>query len=146
MIALVAVIAVCYTACEKMSDTTKPVIQMVEPEEGDVLQIGSDVHFEMELSDNEMLGSYKVEIHSNFDGHTHGTKADGETTAFFYEHSWDVSGKKNVSIHHHEIVIPENATPGDYHLVVYCTDAAGNESNVAMNVVLSYEGGEDHDD
>jgi hypothetical protein len=136
-----------FTACEKESDTVKPVIQLIDPSEGEILQIGSDVHFEMELSDNEMLGSYKVEIHANFDGHEHGTKSEVEPSPFFFERSWDVSGQKNTSVHHHEIVIPETATPGNYHLMVYCTDASGNEAHVARTVVLSHEGGEhEHDE
>lgn len=129
-------------------DTTPPVINLIEPAEGDTLKIGNTngVHLEMELSDNEMLSSYKVDIHNDFDGHTHSKslKAD-ETTVFSFQKSWDVSGKRNTTIHHHEIVIPANATPGNYHLMVYCTDAAGNETYVARDIVLSYEGGEDHD-
>jgi hypothetical protein len=144
-IGLAAILSLCFVSCEKDSDTTKPVINLIEPEDGDVLQIGSDVHFEMELSDDVMLGSYKVEIHSNFDNHGHDTKADDTAVAFFFEHSWDLSGKKNADIHHHEIVIPENSIPGDYHLMVYCTDTSGNEAHVVCNVVLSHEGGEDHD-
>jgi hypothetical protein len=137
-------------SCEKEGDTTKPLINLIEPEDGDILKIGGDVHFELGLSDNEMLGSYKVEIHSNFDGHTHEkvvTRAgtDEATVPFTFSQSWDVSGKKNADIHHHEIIIPENATPGDYHLIIYCTDAAGNESHIAINVELSYEGGEHQD-
>ncbi|MDR1937160.1 MAG: DUF4625 domain-containing protein, partial [Tannerellaceae bacterium] len=50
-------------------------------------------------------------------------------------------------IHHHEILIPDNATPGDYHLEVFCTDAAGNESFVVVNIELGYEGSDhDHED
>ena len=58
--------------------------------------------------------------------------------------SWSVEYQKNARIHHHEIVIPENATPGRYHFMVFCTDAAGNESYVVRNIVLSNEGGEEH--
>ncbi|MDR1896142.1 MAG: DUF4625 domain-containing protein [Prevotellaceae bacterium] len=144
------VMAAMFISCDKKDsgDTTKPVINLIEPEEGDVLLIGSDVHFEMELSDDEMLHSYKVEIHNNFDGHSHETKADSEDTVdFSFDRSWDVSGKKNADIHHHEIIIPENATPGDYHLTVFCTDAAGNESHVVINIELSHEGeAHDHDE
>jgi hypothetical protein len=137
-----------FISCDKNeNDTTKPVINLIEPEDGDSLRIGGDVHFDMELSDDVMLGSYKVDIHNNFDGHEHTKASSDETTPFVFVRSWDVSGKKNADIHHHEIVIPENATPGDYHLMVYCTDAAGNESNVAVNIVLSHDAKEhDHED
>lgn len=143
---LIVLLAIATVSCsDNDSDTTPPVIDLISPAEGAALLIGSDIHFSMELSDNEMLASYKVEIHSNFDGHQH-TRVDGETTPFDYRNTWSVAGQKNASVHHHEIVIPDNATPGDYHLLVYCADAAGNEANVARNIVLKEDGeaGEEH--
>lgn len=125
-------------------DTTKPVIDLHEPEEGQVLTIGEDVHFEMDLSDDVMLGSYKINIHNNFDGHGHGESravaasgAEEERVAFTFDRAYDVSGRITAHVHHHDIVIPANAKPGNYHLMVYCTDAAGNETHIARNIVLS---------
>jgi hypothetical protein len=138
-----------FISCKDDGDTTKPVIGLIEPAEGDTLQIGGEhgIHFEMDLSDDVMLGSYKVEIHNNFDGHDHTRAFTGEAVPFSFERSWDVSGKKNEHVHHHEISIPDTVAAGDYHFMVYCTDAAGNESHVARNVVLSHDAGEhDHDD
>jgi hypothetical protein len=146
-ICLTAIFVIAFTSCKEDSDTTKPVINLIEPENDDLLQIGSGVHFEAEFSDDEALASYKVEIHSNFDNHTHAqTREVAETVDFTFNQSWDISGKKNASIHHHDIIIPENATPGHYHLMVYCTDAAGNEEHIAVDVELSHEEGEHHDD
>jgi hypothetical protein len=142
---LLALSIITFAGCKEDGDAEKPVIYLEEPAEGDELQIGgaNGVHFEAEFSDNENLASYKVDIHPNFDGHTH-TRSTSETVDFELNQSWLISGK-NASIHHHEIKIPENATPGDYHLMVYCTDAAGNESHIAVNVVLSHEAGEEHE-
>ena len=142
--------SISFTSCsnDDEGDTTPPAINLTAPAEGAVLKIGSDIHFDMELSDNEMLSSYKVEIHNNFDGHNHtkSLKAEDATTAFAFQKTWSVTGQKIAKIHHHEIIIPENATPGNYHLMVYCTDAAGNESYVARNIVLSHDGEDgDHD-
>ena len=133
----VATFALLFSCSKDDGDTTPPVINLIEPEEAAVLKIGSNIHFAMELSDNDLLSSYLVEIHSNFDGHGH-TKSveDEETEVFYFKKSWDVSGEKNVNIHHHEIAIPENATSGNYHLMVYCTDVSGNESSVSRNIVL----------
>jgi hypothetical protein len=151
-VCLTAIFPVTFSSCDKddNNDTTKPVINLVEPEEGATLKIGDDngVHFDLELSDDVMLKSYKVDIHPNFDGHAHSPslKATTETTVdFMFNKSWDVPDQKNADIHHHEIKIPANATPGDYHLMVYCTDAAGNEAYIARNIILSTEGGEEHE-
>ena len=125
-----------FTAC---SDSDNP---LSSPTEGQVLAIGSEhgVHFEMELSDDVMLKSYKIEIHNNFDHHSHDTRVTGTTVDFTFNRAYDVSEQRTAHIHHHDIVIPANATPGDYHLMVYCTDAAGNEAHVARNIVLSTTG------
>ena len=78
------------------------------------------------------------------------SRAAGEkNTAFTFDKVYDVSGLKNTKVHHHDIVIPADAAPGDYHLMVWCTDAAGNQTEVARNIVLSADGGteteHDHD-
>ena len=135
-------------SCNKDNgDTTKPVINLIEPEDGDELLIGGEhgVHFEMEVSDNEALASYKIDIHNNFDHHGH-SKADDATVDFTWSRTYtDIAGKKNATVHHHDIKIPANATPGDYHLMVYLTDAAGNETYVAKDIVLSLTASDDHD-
>lgn len=142
IVCIMAISSLLFTSCssDDDGDTVKPVINLIAPTEGATLKIGDEhgVHFDMELSDNVELKSYKVNIHSNFDGHTH-SKASSETVDFSFNKSWEVNGK-NAKIHHHEIVITANATPGDYHLMVYCTDAAGNESYVARNILLSHDG------
>lgn len=147
-----ATMAVAFNGCKEDSDTENPVINLIEPAEGDALQIGGEhgVHFEAKFTDNESLASYKVNIHPDFDEHTHTHSSilasdAAETVDFQFEKSWTLSGL-NASRHHHEIIIPENATPGIYHLVVYCTDAAGNEAHTTVNVVLSHDAGHDHDD
>lgn len=144
ILALWAVLTVCFTACHEneQSDVTKPVVLLEEPEEGAHLQIGDahGVHFEMKLSDDVMLKSYKINIHPNFDHHGHApSKAAANTEDFNFNRVYDVSGLRNVDVHHHDIVIPAQATPGDYHLIVWCTDAAGNQTQVVRNVVLTNE-------
>lgn len=152
---LSAIMCVSFSACdEEDADTTKPVITLDEPEDGDSLRIGESVHFECDFSDDEALGSYLIEIHNNFDGHGHkisSSQTRGEDTeAFYFKKSYDISNLRNTHVHHHDIVIPENATPGAYHLIVYCTDAAGNQAMVARDIILSHDAEShhhhDHDD
>lgn len=137
-----------YACSEDDADTTKPVIMLDEPEDGDSLRIGESVHFEADFSDDEALGSYLIEIHNNFDGHNHKVSSSQtrseETVPFSLKKSYDLSNLRNTHVHHHDIVIPENATPGAYHLVVYCTDAAGNQSMVARDIILSLDAESHH--
>ncbi len=140
-----------FISCDEQSgDTTPPVIDLIAPKEGATLEIGSNVHLDMDLRDNDLLKSYKVEIHDNMgtphDHNETGMKAMSATEYFRFEKVWDdISGFKNKKVHHHEILIPENVTPGKYHLMVYCLDASNNESYVVRNIILSHEGEEGHD-
>ena len=88
VISLLAICSVCLPACDndEKGDVTKPVIDLIEPEEGAVLKIGNGkgVHFEMNLSDDVMLRSYKINIHNNFDHHGHDSRAAGEKKHSFY--------------------------------------------------------------
>ena len=65
IISLLAMSVFAFISCDDSdSDTTKPVIELSEPEEGQELKIGDEhgVHFEMDLSDDVMLKSYMIEI------------------------------------------------------------------------------------
>lgn len=138
-----------FVSCSKEDegDTIKPVIDLLEPEEGAILRIGSShgVHFEMNLHDNEAIASYKINIHNNFDGHSHTRASEaGITKPFTFERTYtDKAGQKDAYVHNHDIKIPADATPGNYHLMVYCLDQSGNETYVVRNIVLSVEGGEE---
>ena len=105
MISLLVMTASVFTACSDsdnpLNDTTKPVIDLKSPTEGQTLTIGSEhgVHFEMDLSDDVMLKSYKIEIHSNFDHHSHDTRAAGTTVDFAFNRAYDVSEQKTAHIH-----------------------------------------------
>ncbi len=137
---LLAVFA--FISCEnQLGDTTKPQIDLIAPADGDTLFAGDHIHFSMEVSDDVALGSYKVEIHNNFDGHTHDHVSpmhDHEEEPFAFNRVWsDIADKRNAHVHHHEIEIPSDVALGDYHFIVYCSDKAGNETQVVSNVILS---------
>lgn len=156
-----------FTSCEKDDvDNEKPVIRLIAPEEDEEIRPGSDIHFDVEFSDNVALASYKVNIHGAFDGHTHSatlsTRAEEEGEPF--ERTWlesefialgdePIAGKRSVTVHHHHIVIPETITvdgvekpikEGHYHFMVHCIDEAGLETFVAREIVISSEADE-HD-
>ena len=106
-------------------DNERPVVKIVSPMEDELVKLGSDIHFEMVLSDNVALASYKVNIHGAFDGHEHGdgytrygfatTRAASDSVEF--TRTWlesdfialgeePIAGKRNASVHHHHMEIP----------------------------------------
>lgn len=155
-------VSVGFISCEREKiaekDTTKPVINLIAPADGDKLTIGdmNGVHFDVEFMDNEALSSYKVDIHNNFDGHSHApaarVNAATDSIAYSFNKTWDdIAGKRNTKVHHHQIRIPRKIDgkpikTGKYHLVVYCLDKAGNESFVARDIELVHTGGTNYHD
>ncbi len=153
-----------FTSCEKeLNDSEKPLIVLSSPVEDTEIRPGSAIHFEMTLSDNEALASYKVNIHGAFDGHDHSassplrtgkaaTRATEDSMAF--EKSWlesdfiklgeePIAGKRSVTIHHHLMQVPDSidgrpVKEGHYHFIVYCTDSSGQESFIAREIVIAH--------
>lgn len=154
-----------FTSCLKSDgdiDTEKPVIKLNAPVNEEAIEVGSTIHFDMDVSDNIALGSYDIDIHSA-DGHTHthGVVLSGEDhdhdhdhdpenearKTFKYKNSWDdIRGLRNAHIHHHEIAIPEDAKRGEYHFVVKVLDAAGNQAMEyrTIDIVDKGKGDGDH--
>lgn len=66
MISLLATVTFMFSSCDNddSSDTTKPLIELHEPEEGQALEIGNEhgVHFEMDLSDDVMLNPIRLKF------------------------------------------------------------------------------------
>lgn len=144
-----------FSSCDEDEvDNNQPIITIGEPAENETLYIGSDVHFECDFSDDTELASYKIEIHDNFDGHTHekSLQMEDDSVAFSYNNSWNFDeGLKNAHIHHHEIVIPETIdgvriAQGDYHFGIYCTDIAGNESHQFIDIHIMEGEGTHHEE
>jgi hypothetical protein len=102
-------------------DTEAPVITVASPAMGSTFEAGSQIRFEAEIEDNVGLAICNVNIHSNFDGHSHARIA---ASPLSYEKSFTLTGKK-ASIN--ELIdIPADATPGNYHFIVKAIDEARN--------------------
>ena len=133
-------ISIVFASCKKDdADRTKPTINLVEPTDGDALKAGDEIHFNCEFADDIELKSYKIDINAKDVGHTHTKHAENPWT---YNNTWNFDvGKKNINVHHHEIVIPETIggfeiKHGTYHFGVYCTDATGNERSVFIDIEI----------
>ena len=65
------------------------------PVDCQVYNRGDSIYFHYRITGHEELGSYNLEIHNNFDHHTHGTqgqtcaldaKKEPQKNAFYYKH------------------------------------------------------------
>lgn len=127
--------AIFFSACSKEEvDNQKPVIEIEEPLDHAHFHPGDIIHFDAEFSDNVALSQFKIDIHYGGD---HGHKNSATTLKWSYEYIGELSGR-NKHIHM-DIPVPAHAQAGEYHFLVYCTDKAGNEAFVALEIEI-----EDH--
>lgn len=125
-------------------DTTKPVIEIIKPEDHAHFHAGADFDLEAILTDNDELASWKINVHYNADGHSHqksaSASAEVETEVEWDQH-WSgtiEAGQKSFELKQ-TITIPTNAEHGEYHLGVYALDKSGNEQVVFIEIEVEDE-------
>lgn len=147
-------------SCEKDEvDNTQPVIDLVQPVTESEYHLGDTIPFECNFSDETELNAYKVEIHYGED-HEHESatltavtvKSDvtDEGAEWSYSKTADfVAGETYSTIILLDIIVPDSiehdgvmepTLEGEYHIGVYCTDAAGNQSELFTTIDVG-----DHD-
>ena len=105
---------------------------------------GSVIPFHYLLSDNVELGSYNIEVHNNFDHHTHSTSAaeceiDAEkapVNPWIYNSDFDIPQGQQTYTAIINIDIPADIDPGDYHFMVRLTDQAGWQQLKSMAIKI----------
>lgn len=150
------VAAVFLTSCssddDAAPDTQKPTISIIEPHNDEEIAPGGELHFEALFTDNVELASYKIEIHDDFDDHTHSQlKGSHDLNPWSFEQVFQIpAGQTSFEAVQH-IDIPtmingELISEGIYHLGVYVTDTSGNEEQafVTLHIEGEHED-EDHD-
>lgn len=121
-------------------DVTAPRIRVVASEpalasgevcgewiEGRIIEAdaGQDIAVDLELSDDAALAQYKLDVHHNFDCHSHSKRAAASDPWTFIAIR-EAEGKR---LERKEILhVPADARSGYYHLMIRCLDASGNEA------------------
>ncbi|MBD8388439.1 DUF4625 domain-containing protein [Dysgonomonas sp. BGC7] len=129
-------------------DMEKPGINMNGsnsfPQNCVILYRGESFSFRAIFTDNVELGSYSIEIHNNFDHHSHSTdnvECDLEPKkkpikAFVYNQDFAIPEGKIIYEANEEISIPEDVDTGDYHFMVRVTDKAGWQQLRAISLKI----------
>ncbi|WPR75927.1 DUF4625 domain-containing protein [Algoriphagus sp. NG3] len=137
---LIASLSIAMIACsgnEDEIDTQLPVIDMdfaeAFPKQCDVLERGETYEFTARFIDNFELGSYSLDIHHNFDQHTHSTEVNDCTmdpvktpvNPWLIIEGFPIpSGQKEYLVTQ-VLEVPEDIDPGDYHFMIKLTDKEG---------------------
>ncbi|MBR6250439.1 MAG: DUF4625 domain-containing protein [Bacteroidales bacterium] len=150
------IIAAIFSACGNDADdtdTTAPQIadagEQTCPTDCYECFRGETIEFCYTFTDDTELGSFNIEIHNNFDHHTHSTSSvecemDGKKTAvnaWIYNQDFSIPSGQTTYTPHITIDIPTDIDTGDYHFMIRLTDKAGWQQLKAMAIkVVSEEG------
>ncbi len=128
--------ALCACSSDDERDMTYPQIQtegyVAVPIDCQVFQRGSEIPFNYIFTDDTELGNYNIEIHNNFDHHTHGTTSvdcemedkKSPVNPWVFNKSYTIPSGQTKYIARINIPIPSDIDPGDYHFMVRVTDKA----------------------
>ncbi|MDQ1772994.1 DUF4625 domain-containing protein [Labilibaculum sp. A4] len=134
-------------------DKEKPIINLTAqnafPLSCDTLYFGESFDLKALFSDNVELGSFSIDIHNNFDHHSHSTEVaecnpdpiKTPVTPFLYIEEYDIPTGQTEYQTNLSISIPsgdENGLfdEGDYHFFISLTDKEGWSKQKGLNIKM----------
>ncbi len=151
MLSLSLLCALC--ACSSSDDNdskdmTYPEISqegiVANPIDCQVYQRGGTIAFNYIFKDNQELGDYNIEIHNNFDHHTHSTSSiecemdekKEPKNPWIYNQDFSIpSGQRSYNARI-DIPIPDDIDAGDYHFMIRLTDHIGWQQFHAVSIKI----------
>ncbi len=129
-------------------DTEYPVIDGnfagAFPQQCGTVRRGETFVFKARFSDNVALGSFSLDVHDNFDHHSHSTEVEAcdmapvkeAETPFTYIESFDIPGAPKTYEAEVEIAVPAEVDPGDYHFLMRVTDREGWQTLRGLSIKI----------
>ena len=133
---------------DAQKDMQQPVITeqgiTATPIDCQVYQRGQTIPFHYVFTDDSELGAYNIEIHNNFDHHTHSTSSvecpmDAQKqpqNPWVYNRDYAIPAAQRQYDARVDIPIPADIDPGDYHFMVRLTDRAGWQQLKAVAIKI----------
>lgn len=134
---------------EVQMDMQQPVISdqgiTANPIDCQVYHRGEVIPFHYVMTDDQELGAYNIEVHNNFDHHTHSTTSvecpmDAQKqpqNPWVYNHDFSIPAGQNRYEARVDIEIPADIDPGDYHFMIRLTDRAGWQQLHAVAIKIT---------
>lgn len=140
------------SGCEKENDDViddvPPEIHMdfkgAFPTQCSSLKKGEKFSFRARFSDNTELGAYSLDIHHNFDHHSHTTEFEecdlqpkkAPVNPFLFIKSYDIPAGQKSHEAIQEIEVPSDVDSGDYHFMIMVTDGTGWSKMIGMSIKI----------
>ena len=108
------------------------------------LKKGETYVFKAQVTDNSALASYSLDIHHNFDHHTHddqGEQCDLEAIKqavkpFIFMENFAIENEVTKYEININLTIPTNIDAGDYHCAYSVTDKTGWQSRTSIDISI----------
>ncbi|SDG61157.1 protein of unknown function [Pedobacter terrae] len=142
----------CLSACKKETeneiDTEYPTIDVTAasafPKQCGEVSRGETFTFRALLGDNTALGSLSLDIHHNFDHHTHSTEVETcsmepikvPVKPFLLIKSFPIPAEQRSFLMEQQITIPSDIDPGDYHFMIRLTDKEGWQTIKGLSIKI----------
>ncbi len=128
-------------------DMSQPVISeqgiTANPVECQLYHPGDVIPFHYVFTDDVELGNFNIEIHNNFDHHTHSgsaieceleTRKEAGVKAWVFNQDYTIPAGQHTYNARVDIQIPADAEVGDYHFMIRLTDRAGWQQLKAVSI------------
>jgi hypothetical protein len=148
LFALILLAGGCSKNNEETKDTEYPVIDLSAsnafPTQCGVVKRGQSFTFRARVTDNAELGSVSVDIHHNFDHHTHSTEVQtcqmgavkSPVSPFVLIRSYTIP----TGLQSHDVVqsidVPANVDAGDYHFLIRLVDKEGWQTIKGISIKI----------
>jgi len=137
-------------SCEEIiKDDESPVIDMSAadafPQNCSIVKRGESFIFRAKFTDNLELGSYSIEMHHNFNHHTHSTSGvtcemepvKSAVNPFLKISEYSIPAGLKTYDAEIEVIIPAGVDTGDYHFMVRLTDKSGWQTFKGISMKIS---------
>jgi len=147
-IILLCALGACSDSDDDTKDTTYPEITDAGIEASPLncllYQRGKVIPFKYVFMDNKELGSFNIEIHNNFDHHSHSTSAEecqfGEkkkpVNPWVFNQDYTIPENQRTYTASFDIPIPDDIDLGDYHFMIRLTDKAGCQQIKSVSIKI----------
>lgn len=147
---MLLVSAVMFSSCgdDEQIDTEYPVIDIAFEEAFPIqcsnVERGGSFIFKARFTDNMQLGGFSLDIHHNFDHHTHSTEVNDcdmgavkkpENPFLFIKNYLIPDGVREYAAEV-EIEVPDDVEAGDYHFMILLTDHEGWQTIKGLSITL----------
>lgn len=138
-------------SCNKNNNSTDTLYPEIDtgisgafPVQCSKIERGKTFVFKARFTDNIALGSFSLDIHHNFDHHTHSTEiaeCDDEpdktpATPFLFIKDYGIPPGRKDYIATAEINVPADVDPGDYHFMIRLTDQQGWQTIKGISIKI----------